>query len=258
VPDAPCNRGRSGRALIAGIAVAALLASGQVLTGNALADQTITVAPDTPNSNNVFPFGTSAIWPPYLGFVYKNVPAFQVRPNDVLAFDLSTTNNADDQLDIALASTTTNGGDVPAAPFTQIVSNTQLPAAPRGNDVNGDYELAYTAQAPFNFPGGGLIIRFSNPGPQLAADMDGSNGVFKNGGDNTDTSGYFVERFVHDMDGTYPWTGDTYTYDIAAFRLRIADQPPSAPSTTTTTKRCKKKHKKHSASAAKKCKKKRR
>jgi hypothetical protein len=244
--------GRSGRTLIALGMVAALA---QVTIGAAPAAQTITVAPDTPNANNTFPFGTGQTWLAYMGFVYKNVPAFQLKPDDLIAFDLSTANEVDDQLDIALAATTTNGGDVPAGAFTRIVPNTQLAASPRGDNVTGNYELAYRATAPFTFPGGGLIIRFSNPGPDLAAQMSGS-GAFTNGGNSADTSGYFVERFVRDPDGVYPWTGNTYTYDIAAFRLKIADPPPAPPPSPSTKKKCK--HKRHSVTAAKKkCKKKR-
>jgi hypothetical protein len=231
----------------------------------AQAEQTITVAPDTPNAENNFPFGTGQSWVPYMGFVYKDVPAFQLKPNDVLAFDLSRVNEADDQLDIALAPTMTNGDDIPAAPFTEIVPNTQLPANPRGDTVDGNYELQYRAQTAFNFPGGGLIIRFSNPGAELAADDGMTEGPLSNGGDDTDTSGFFVERFLRDLDGVYPWTGDTLVTDIAAFRLQILDLPPEPPPTppaTPTTvkkKKCKKKHKKHSAGVAKKkCKKKRR
>jgi hypothetical protein len=231
----------------------------------AQAEQTITVAPDTPNAENNFPFGTGQSWIPYMGFVYKDVPAFQLKPNDVLAFDLSRVNEADDQLDIALAPTLTNGDDIPAAAFTEIVPNTQLPANPRGDTVDGNYELQYRAQTAFNFPGGGLIIRFSNPGTELAADDGSTEAPLSNGGSDTDTSGFFVERFVRDLDGVYPWTGDIFLTDIAAFRLQILDLPPQVPATppasptTVKKKKCKKKHKKHSAGVAKeKCKKKRR
>ena len=237
----------------------------QIGLGSAQAEQTITVAPDTPNAENNFPFGTGQSWIPYMGFVYKDVPAFQLKPNDVLAFDLSRVNEADDQLDIALAPTMTNGDDIPAAAFTEIVPNTQLPANPRGDTVDGNYELKYTARAGFNFPGGGLIIRFSNPGTELAADDGSTEAPLSNGGSDTDTSGFFVERFVRDLDGVYPWTGDIFLTDIAAFRLQILDLPPDVPATpppaspTIVKKKCKKKHKKHSAGVAKKkCKKKKR
>ena len=208
--------------------LALVVGPGAVATAQA---EQITVAPDTPNAENNFPFGTGQSWIPYMGFVYKDVPAFQLKANDVLAFDLSRVNEADDQLDIALAPTLTNGDDIPAAAFTEIVPNTQLPANPRGDTVDGNYELQYRAQTAFNFPGGGLIIRFSNPGTELAADDGSTEAPLSNGGSDTDTSGFFVERFVRDLDGVYPWTGDIYFDSIAAFRLQILDLPPDVPAT---------------------------
>ena len=216
------------------LALAAILAFALAAAGSAQAAQTITIAPNNANAENSFPFGQGDGWTPFMGFVYKNVPAFQLKANDTLAFDLSLTNTADDQLDIALAPTTANGNDVPSGGFTQIVSNTQLPANPRGNDTTGDYELQYRAEAPFSFAGGGLIIRISNPGPQLAAETTTPVGVLSNGGESIDTSGFFVERFFRDPDGSYPWTGDTGPSNIAAFRLVIQDVPAAA------RKKCKK------------------
>ena len=245
--------------MLGAVGVLAVLGILQAGLSSAQAAQTITIAPDTPTAENNFPFGTGQTWIPYMGFVYKDVPAFQLKANDSLAFDLSHMNEADDRLDIALAPTTTNGGDIPAAAFTKIVSKAQLPANPRGDTVDGNYELEYTAQTAFNFPGGGLIIRFSNPGTDLAADDGSTEGPLENGGSDTDTSGFFVERFWRDMDGLYPWTGDMDFDSIAAFRLQILDLPPEVPATpppalpaTAKKKKCKKKHKKHAASLAKK------
>jgi hypothetical protein len=248
----------------------ALLATALILTGvgaagSAQAAQTITVEPDSPGAENAFPFGVGADdWGPFMGFVYKNVPAFQMKSGDVLAFDLNQLNDADDQLEIALAQTTSNGNDEPSAGFTKIVSNTQVPANPRGDLADGTYELQYKAEASFDFPGGGLIIRFSNPGPELAADTV-QDGVLHNGALSSDPSDQFVERFLRDPDGAFPWTGDNVTNDIAAFRVQILDLPATPPPTgtsppaSTPKKKCKKKHKKHSAGVAKKkCKKKKR
>ena len=158
-----------------------------------------------------------------------------------------------------MAPTTTNGGDVNSGPFTQIVPNTQLPANPRGNSTLGDYELTFTAQAPFNFPGGGLLIRFGNAAGAFAAD---SNATGVGGSGNvalaTDPSGYFVGRDVRDADGVAPWTNDFYADGVGGFRLNFLDlpSPPAAAPTATPKKKCKKKHRR--AAAAKKCKKKRR
>jgi hypothetical protein len=78
-------------------------------------------------------------------------------------------NDADIQLEIALARTTTNGGIEEGQPFEAVVTNTQTPLNPRGDAVIGNFELRFTAEAPFSFPGGGLIIRFSNPSASYLA-----------------------------------------------------------------------------------------
>ncbi len=207
------------------------------------------------------PFGESQSWDAYMVWVYKNVPAFGLKPGDTVAFDLSAQNDVDIQLEIALAPATTNGGNQNATPFTQIVPNTQTPANPRGNATFGDYELTFTAIAPFNFSGGGLLIRFGNPGGAFATDPnDPGATVLANNALSTDPSGFFVERDVRDADGASPWTGDAYYDGIGGFRVNIADVPPAPPASTPTPtstpkKKCKKKHKR-SASVAKKCKKK--
>ena len=50
-----------------------------------------------------------------------------------------------------------------------MVQESQVPLNPRGNDVFGDYELTYTAEAPFSFPGGGLLIGFQASPPAIEA-----------------------------------------------------------------------------------------
>jgi hypothetical protein len=210
--------------------------------------------------DNSFPFGVAAPnqWPPFMGFVYKNVPAFQLKTGDVLAFDLIVMNDADIQLQIGLAPTTTNGGDAPTLPFTTVVTNTQTPANPRGDTTLENYELKFTAQAPFSFSGGGLIIRLSNPSASYATDM--TQTAVLGGAVSTDASGFFVKRFYADSDGVPPYPNFD-TNSLAGFRLTLADVPPSPPVSPVTTvkkKKCRKHKKKHSASSAKKkhCKKK--
>jgi hypothetical protein len=182
-----------------------------------------------------------------MGFVYKNVPAFQLKTGDSLAFDLGAMGSFDVQLEIALAATTANGGEVPSQAFTTVVTNTQTPANPRGDTTVGNFELSFVAQAPFSFPGGGLIIRFANPSPSYALDNNCDSVLVRT--NSSDPSNNFVERFYHDADGAAPW--DTVsTFSIGGFRVTLADVPP------VTKKKCKK-HKKHAASIAKKhCKKK--
>jgi hypothetical protein len=258
---------RGARGLIALAASAAALISGQAAIGSAQAATTINVNPASPTGNNSFPFGQGAIWP-QAGFIYKDIPAFDLKVGDTIAFDLGAVNDVNVQLQISMAPTTSNGGVVPTS-YTTVVSNTQTPTNPKGDAVTGNYELGFTAEAPFNFPGGGLIIRFSNPSSTYAADTT-PTATLTNGGSAADSSGFFVERFYNDGDGLPTYDNFDTTF-IGGFRLTIQDLPPpptpsTAPTTTTTAtpvapkkKRCKKKRKHRAAVVAKKkCKKKRR
>ncbi len=252
--------GDMGRKIRLALATTLTMAIGLVAVASAQAASTVTVTPTSPTMTPyTSPFGESQSWGAYMVWVYKNVPAFALKPGDTVAFDLSAQNDVDIQLEIAMAPTTTNGGNQNSTSFTQVVPNTQTPTNPRGNATFGDYELTFTATAPFNFSGGGLLIRFGNPGGAFATDLnDPGASVLANNALPTDPSGYFVERDVRDTDGSAPWTGDPYADGIGGFRLNIADvlAPPPAAPIATPTKRCKK-HMKRAASIAKKCKKKR-
>jgi hypothetical protein len=243
-------------ALLAAVALAAA-------TAGSAQGSTVLVNPANPEggSGNNFPFGVGNIWPPYAGFVYKNVPAFSLKPGDKAAFDLGVQNDVNIQLQIDMAATTTNGGDVQSpAGFTTVATNTELPDNPKGDTTNGDYELAFPVQLPFNFSGGGLIIRFSNPAGAFASDSSGE-GVLVNRANSADSSNQFVERFNGDVDGGAPWT-NAFPGEIGGFKLTIADAPqspgsnPGGNGSGKTRKKCKKKKKHRSASASKKkCKK---
>jgi Ca2+-binding RTX toxin-like protein len=135
-----------------------------------------------------------------------------------------TTNGGDVQIDIDLARTTTNGGEIAAQPFTRVAVNTQTPENATGDTVVGNFELRFTSIAPFSFPGGGLIIRFSNPSPSYAADPAGGGNI--TGASSTDPSGFFVRRAFSDPDGVAPWNGD-FVF-IGGFRVTTAEAPPEA------------------------------
>ncbi len=147
-------------------------------------------------------------WLPFMGFIYQNVPPFQLQPGDTLACDLGEVNSAAVMLQIEMAATTANGGIDPVLPYTTLVTNDQTPLNPNGDTIIGNYEMMFTVGAPFSFPGGGLIIRFSNPSAQYrlgAADVCDSVLV---GADNADSSGNFVLRFFKDAYGLPPYEGD--------------------------------------------------
>jgi hypothetical protein len=84
--------------------------------------------------------------------------------------------------------------------WTQVVSETQIPQNAFGDGVSGNYELRYTAEAPFTFPGGGLLVGFQGSPPATFADT-GSDG-FINGGRCTDPSGQLYARFFGQPDQT--------------------------------------------------------
>jgi len=207
--------------LVVALALPALCALVWPAFGTAAASKTITVAASSPSTSNCFPLGTvsgDGGWGPYFAFVYQSIAPFQLKPGDTLAFDLGAVNDFDIQVDIALAGATVNGGDVNAGPFTTVVSNTQTPANPRGNDIVGDFELGFVAQAPFSFSGGGLIIRISNPSAAYAMDATCSSVLVH--ADSSDPSGFFVGRRFNDPDGASPWSsGDPG--DVAQFRVTL-------------------------------------
>jgi hypothetical protein len=225
----------------------------------------VTTQPATFGSpDNCAPFGRGIGWTPYAGFVYKNLPAFQLKTGDTIGFDLGAMNDADIQLEIALAAATVNGGDIPAQPFTTVVTNTQTPLNPRGDTTPGTFELRFTAQAPFNFAGGGLIIRFSSPSASYATDMTCTPVEFELVSA-SDASGFFVERFYQDTDGASPWS-NTEPGPIVPVQFTLADLPVTGVTGVTgptgqraaALKKCKKKaHRNHwTKKKLRKCKKK--
>lgn len=86
--------------------------------------------------------------------------------------------------------------------------------------------MQFTVEAPFDFPGGGLIIRFSNAGGPYASYGDCAQVLVNTS--NTDPSGYFVLRYFYDNDGLPPYQ-DTHTDSIGGFRVIASDVPPPPP-----------------------------
>jgi hypothetical protein len=225
VPDS--GTARSKRLRIRLIAVIASVLAASALSAGTAQAATVTVFPNNPEvASNCIPFGRGVIWPPFAAFFYQNVPSFELKTGDTLAFDLGAENDADIELDIALARTVSNGTIVEGEPFKQVISNNQTPANPRGDTTVGNFELRFTAEAPFSFPGGGLIIRFSDPSTSFAADTT-CNTVL-NSASSTDTSGFFVQRTFLDPDGVFPWTFNS-PENIGAFRVVTTDPTPPEP-----------------------------
>ncbi len=211
------QRCRSLLLLITAGFISSLLLPG---TGFGQASTTLTIAPASPQFASCHPLGiggpSGSTWTPYLVWIYKNVPAFELKRDDILAFDTHALNDQDVQFDIELAPTTVNSGDVPALPFTKVVTNTQTPTNPRGNTVTNDFEMQFRAEAPFSFPGGGLVIRFSNPSATYSTDTTCSFVMPYT--DSSDPSGFFVKRAYRDADGVPPWNVSDIS-GIGGFRV---------------------------------------
>jgi len=152
---------------------------------------------------------------PYMGFIYQNIPAFALDVGDILAFDLGLMNDFDVEIDIAMAATTVDGGTVEAGPFVTVVTNTQTPANPRGDTMLGNFELQFAVEVPYSFPGGGLIIRFSNGSDAYRQDLTCNESQVGVVTDDTDPSGQFVRAFWKDPDGVSPWDPDPAATPLA-------------------------------------------
>jgi hypothetical protein len=169
--------------------------------------------------SNCIPFGGYSN--AYMGFVYKNVPAFTLGIGDTVSFDLGALNDVAINMDVAMATTTANGSmQQNATGFTTVATNA-FPSARNGDSIIGNYELTYTADTAFVFAGGGLIIRLK-PRGTMASDTNCTQVLMH--ADSTDASGLFVGRFYTDPDGVYPWTG-TDTVHIGVVRIVTGSTP---------------------------------
>ena len=160
--------------------------------------------------------GENELWRPAMGFVYRNVEAFDLSVGDTIAFDiqLPAAGPSDlgflPQLDIALAHSDPANlfkpDDLPGSSDFTIVAHAATAASP-GNQMPEDYDLAFKVDAPFHFPGGGLIIRVSNPVGALATrhDLDCLKAI------TVDTAPSAARRLVGTFkldDGEYPWLAE--------------------------------------------------
>lgn len=173
--------------------------------------------------------GDNEIWLPAMGFVYRRVEPFELFPGDTIAFDLQMRpGDADNlgfapQLDIALA----HAPDplLPFKPAERVgsdfttVANDAI-AASAGNRIVGDYELSFTVDARFTFPGGGLIIRVMEPKGVLATtDIAGCKRVITSDRQPSG-SNRLVGTFLKEA-GEYPWSVENTTVSPYVPYVRI-------------------------------------
>jgi PKD domain len=167
---------------------------------------------------NCYPFGGGTGFSPFAGFIYQNIPAFTLGAGDKVAFDLGAVNTSTIVLDIAMAHTVSNGSQQQdASGFTTII--TAGSPTGMGDTVLGNYDLVFTAQSPFAFPGGGLIIRFKAAGAYASVGTCNQVLGYSSAGD---SSGLFVARFYSDADGVFPFpNNDTSSIGIVRITTSV-------------------------------------
>jgi len=199
------------------LAIPKMLWLGLWATATATAAPTLTIQPEVTDVASCLAFGAapgsgvegedlSGFVPtsPNMGFIYQDIPAFELSPGDILAFDLGDVNDFDVELDIDMATTTANGETDDEPPFVKVVSNTYTPLKARGDTIIDNFDLRFLVDNAYSFPGGGLIIRFSNGSTAYRADNETCDqvGVV---GSTTDPTGNFLLAFWDDDDGVAPW-----------------------------------------------------
>jgi hypothetical protein len=187
-----------------------------------------------------FPFGIGTTtsgggWQPYYVAVYKNLPAAQLLPGDKLAFDLQTPTETVPNFSIAFGHTDTNGGTtVDANGFTQVI--TEQAASSAGDTITGNFELVFTLGQAYNFPGGGLMIRFhvGDTTSPFASD-DVCDAAFT-GSSAFDPSGLFVQRKYHVDENAQG--GDSDNSLIPAFKITRSSAGTCLTKTCTGSQQC--------------------
>lgn len=165
---------------------------------------------------NAVPFGRNDLFS-FSGFIYRNVPAFNLEVGDVIAFDMREANDSQVRRTIFFATANKNpaacaldpttlqitnpqGVAATASGWTQVVSETQIPQNAFGDGVIGNFELRFAAEAPFSFPGGGLLVGFRGSPPATFTDSNPDGSI--TGARCTDPGGHLYTRFFHLPDQT--------------------------------------------------------
>ena len=178
--------------------------------------ETIEVTPESGvQVSNCIPFGhNTGPDTGFMGFIYRDVPAFELLPGDRISFDLGALNDVEIRRNVYFATANVNPGPAihngyiittsqgirAASGWTHVVPDTQIPANPLGNTVIGDYELTYTSVVSFSFPGGGLLVGVGSAPPGSYQDFGCEQVLVVTTAD--DVSGNFYCRFYRHLDQT--------------------------------------------------------
>ena len=154
--------------------------------------------------DNCYPFGGGgAGWQPRAAFVYRNIPAFNLRPGSRLFFDMGAVNEYQPCLNIYM-----NTGSATNTATRTLVVN-QGTASSYGDTTPNNFDLMFTITGTYSFPGGALSISFDTPCGPFAS--DGSCDQVLVWSDQSDPSGFFDHR-------EYAGTA-TSTSTVAVFKI---------------------------------------
>lgn len=219
---------RVGRAGLFGQAAPIALLVASLGSMGAADAQTITVQGVTRQTGNCFPFG-SPNWNGYVGFAYRNIPAFNLAPGDKIAFDLGAQNDLPMTFNVYMGTTTSNGSATINGAGLVLVAANSTPADPNGDNIVGNYELEFTATGNYSFAGGGLVIVFQ---PSGGSDLTCDQVMVSSTG--SDASGFFVSR---GWGGSLPGAGGVLANDtgwIGNFRLLLSSSDTTPPTLNIT------------------------
>jgi len=183
-----------------------------VLSSGSEESNVVAVRPRGPvEVGNCIPFGNNTGYG-FTGFVYRNIPPFELERGGTLSFDLGQLNGQQIRRNIYLAATNKNPGpallsdinvvsqNVRAERWVRVVSDSQVPSHPRGDTVLGNFELTYRAEQAFDFRGGGLAVGFGASPPGRYADVGCEQVLVAT--TSHDPSGRFYARFCNKVDRT--------------------------------------------------------
>ncbi len=136
---------------------------------------------------------------------YPNVRPFELTATDTqIFFDAVSVSPVDVVATIEFAVATVQGGSEPdMSGFTTVVSSGT--ASSRGDTTSSNFDLAFTADQPYSFPGGTLIVRITGEAGEV-----------------TLRRSEYAGNMYLDYDNAYPWdmVDPVYSYPEFAFRIQ--------------------------------------
>lgn len=108
--------------------------------------------------SQAYPFYTTT-WKPSYFMVYKNIPAFIMKPFDTVSFDLALPSNVNITRTLEMAAIDLN--NMTEKEEYRVIAFEQTAVNFVGNTQRGDFETTFVCGIEYAFPGGGLVIKIT-------------------------------------------------------------------------------------------------